>query len=986
MTSPFICASCRRNLPRRALPLATTKSRPRAFYHSFVDIVPPPPDDKQLAARRKSAQTSAAIPIHINFDELFLNREALKKPSRYSETREKDRFEDGFSEKSMGESVGDAAETPELGRRSKPTPTSGHGARVINGQNSAGGLSELKTHSQPPGPSNTESMLKGDDAQEIESSQPVLIREVYPEHPAFGRSPIAHLKRLLVTPSTSGQDVWVWFKKNFPEPDCSALTRLELQDQVLIAKGEVFGHLLGFLTKKWLLREETSVPRPVEVIERLEYLKVMTRLEWHSRAIWRLVVEALRSKSTNTDKTNLEWNFAIVEELASLWALLFRQCTSESTIDLEMKEGGTVDWSGLPKDLVRQKYGDLAEGQATKAEAEQAMVSRLGRHKKIGSRLFDDLQGRVPDNVIPSLAISALATFTLLNEHRIEGKGVITHEPFQKYLAHLLYRADTLSAVNSLCELLKRWNFTPRECQMIRQKLVQTPSKVMLIRATESAKVVFEDTPMTLEENESLEDAFHKKIALRLAKGSLRQIIALWAQARRIYTSTNGTGDLALNRIPPDLYARFLYAFSRLKRTDMTDEVWNHMVASGVEQSAAHWGALMKGRQMNAVAVEEIWLRMVAGGILPDGHTWSARIHSLIAFGKKADAGLNALEKMGINWLEAVGKTYGKKRPALATVGDLPGAPKPNVVTLNAAVNALSRRSRKDRALFSRVFSWASQFGIKPNERTYNVLIKECLRDGNMREAMKILGRMEEACVPPDGATFGMFINHIFRQRQESGEAMNPEQQEAMLASILRVLEERGMSSSEETMGLMFDILVKQHNNLEAAQRVLDYMAAHGMKPNPHIYTILMTHHFQQGDDPDGSGVPDFAAIEALWSNIENTGGIVDHIFYDRMIEGYARAGEVGQAMTFLGRMGRESKKPGWQALTMLVKALVEAGQLDRVREIVDDVENYEGNVRGGVRGYNRWGDRFWEEVRLSGIRRVKNEVGQGEGGKATVG
>jgi pentatricopeptide repeat protein len=136
---------------------------------------------------------------------------------------------------------------------------------------------------------------------------------------------------------------------------------------------------------------------------------------------------------------------------------------------------------------------------------------------------------------------------------------------------------------------------------------------------------------------------------------------------------------------------------------------------------------------------------------------------------------------------------------------------------------------------------------------------------------------------------------------------------------------------------------------------ILNYMRHHNVTISPPIYTSLMTHYFNQEE-------PDFAAIEALWSNIRSSGSAVDHLFYDRMIEMYSRAGDTGSARRFLNRMSNEGKKPSYQALMELLQALVKARQWPLVQELVRDIKRQEGLVKGGVK-YSPFAQRFWEFV-----------------------
>ena len=90
---------------------------------------------------------------------------------------------------------------------------------------------------------------------------------------------------------------------------------------------------------------------------------------------------------------------------------------------------------------------------------------------------------------------------------------------------------------------------------------------------------------------------------------------------------------------------------------------------------------------------------------------------------------------------------------------------------------------------------------------------------------------------------------------------------------------------------------------------------------------------------------PDLAAVQALWRHIESHnrgwGAVLDNLFYDRMIEGYARhhrlAG-IQPALGFLKRARQAGQRNGWVALEAVSRALAERQQWDRLRALVDQV------------------------------------------------
>ena len=396
--------------------------------------------------------------------------------------------------------------------------------------------------------------------------------------------------------------------------------------------------------------------------------------------------------------------------------------------------------------------------------------------------------------------------------------------------------------------------------------------------------------------------------------------------------------ELQSRLIPMKLYNMFLFAFMTLRRSDRAIAIWNHMVLSGRQPEQATWGAMLQGcqRARDPRSVEIIWGKMRAAGIDPDVRSWTTRIGALIHSGK-ADLGLRALAEMGRIWLEATqaANSRGTSINTNATTGDSAEPAKPTVITVNVVIAGLIKVRKRE--LTPRILAWAKKLGIEPNIVTFNTLLGSAVRDGRTDEAGRLLQQMESLKIQPDIVTFTIILDGLFQN-----DAMGPSDQPAAdkgeaVAAVLAQMEESGVEANTLTYGTIIDNLLKSSTpNLPAARAVLDHMANRNIRPSPHIYTILLTYYFSQNP-------PDLAALDVLWNRIRLERGVVDNIFYDRMLEGYGKLGESGKMMTFLRRMAKEGKAPGWEALIVVLKALVHAEEWDMVGDLVSDVEREHG-------------------------------------------
>jgi pentatricopeptide repeat protein len=98
-------------------------------------------------------------------------------------------------------------------------------------------------------------------------------------------------------------------------------------------------------------------------------------------------------------------------------------------------------------------------------------------------------------------------------------------------------------------------------------------------------------------------------------------------------------------------------------------------------------------------------------------------------------------------------------------------------------------------------------------------------------------------------------------------------------------------------------------------------------------YTELLKFHFDH--DP-----LDMAAIDALVHRATASPKALSHIFWDRVLEGYSRAGETVKAMAVYKDIRQRNRiidtsKVAWRALHELVLALSRNGEWEIAKEVV---------------------------------------------------
>jgi pentatricopeptide repeat protein len=434
-----------------------------------------------------------------------------------------------------------------------------------------------------------------------------------------------------------------------------------------------------------------------------------------------------------------------------------------------------------------------------------------------------------------------------------------------------------------------------------------------------------------------------KALKQAIQQGKGRKVEDLWTKLlQRIANKKD-----PLQKISIELYNEFMHTYIILRQPRRSIDVWNHMQKAGESPNLVTWQILLEGcrRERNAQSVEEVWQMMVQSGVQPDIICWTTRIHALIK-GYKWQLGIKALDDMGSKWKAAVDnlKSKGKhKAGSYKDFGDIEDVVKPNTELVNAVISALIRQGKgetgRQRAkmdiVAQRVLEWAASLGIPSDISTINTLLQPLIRGGNYEGAMELLQRSRELGINPDTYTLNIFIDVIFKSSRSND--TNEETEAALthlrktLTGLLNEFEKMGVKGNVHTYGSLIDNLLKL-GNLRAANALFYHMTEQEISPSPYIYTSFFNYHFSRNP-------PDLKAVDSLWNTMQMERVFVDNILYDRLIDGYAKANDVGKAMAILGRMTKEKRKPGWGVLGEVLLCLGRAGQWQLASDVVTEAK-----------------------------------------------
>ncbi|TVY29284.1 Pentatricopeptide repeat-containing protein, mitochondrial [Lachnellula hyalina] len=537
-----------------------------------------------------------------------------------------------------------------------------------------------------------------------------------------------------------------------------------------------------------------------------------------------------------------------------------------------------------------------------------------------------------PFRQLNSIPLITVATFVLLEKDlTLDKSTILDAAPFLSALRNALggsgYDVSQLFEAAHGPGVEAVSDFVVREWPMVRDTVLKKtePQKVSA-PASEIAQDNLSAKPyMELDLYKRLENAF------KLRDGP--QVDRLWANAMELPVSQDSKQDDAsstdidkgMKTLSPKLYNFFIMAYMGLRKPNRAIDVWNHMVGNGLTPNVKTWTSMLSGCKVarDKNALESIWERMQKSQVKPDVPCWTARISGLIDLGRP-EAGLEALSEMGHLWMAANRRKKGNKKPEVLPVA-LQDAVKPTIETINAAISGLLRK-RKDEAA-SRVLDWANKLDIRPDAATFNILLRPLIRDGRSQEVKALLQQMHSLGIPADTTTFTVILEETFRNIGDQ----SPERLVEIVSGIFSEMSSVGIEASLHTYSrVIYQLLQIVQEDMTAVNAVLERMAKQGLQASPHIYTMLIEHHFSLQP-------PNLDAVRNLVDAARLRAGSTDNVFWDRVIEGYARAGDTASALRILGKLNDKANEASYYTLRTLLVALVQNQELDLARTLVQN-------------------------------------------------
>ncbi|KAL8711242.1 MAG: hypothetical protein Q9220_004387 [cf. Caloplaca sp. 1 TL-2023] len=345
-----------------------------------------------------------------------------------------------------------------------------------------------------------------------------------------------------------------------------------------------------------------------------------------------------------------------------------------------------------------------------------------------------------------------------------------------------------------------------------------------------------------------------------------------------------------------EIYIHFLTSFFALARQEQAIQVWNDMLKTGISPNQRHWNAMLNGcsKARDAASLQEVWTKMKAAGITPDQVSWTTYIHGLI-MGRKWQQGLQALDDLGAHWRrlrnsQITGAQHTTPPVTLQDKTKVEYDPnRPSIVPVHAAVSALLHTGKEEFCL--PLLDWALSHSITPTTPFFNLLLRPAARAANPTQTTHILTLMlNQKCIP-DSQTYTILLNGLLSNPNSSFPSLPHQEQQSSIFRILDAMTAQNIPIDLRTYStILYGFLSPKiaAPNAVAARAVLDHMSKNNIQPSTHIYSILISHYFALSP-------PALPAVESLWKRMKHSSTNLDREFYERMVEGFAKAKQGGE-------------------------------------------------------------------------------------------
>ncbi|KAI1655118.1 hypothetical protein F4813DRAFT_190366 [Daldinia decipiens] len=545
------------------------------------------------------------------------------------------------------------------------------------------------------------------------------------------------------------------------------------------------------------------------------------------------------------------------------------------------------------------------------------------------------------------VAILAIATYALLLD--VQRSNLSVRQSAARFVSKIAY---LISFVNFQDEALQKLSSTSPvigDYVMARWPDIKAQLKDRIeSMATSAANAEF---------NKPSYSASHGRINLAYTKTNLNHayLTRNTSELDKTWQSFAGSEkDISLEKAAelrtfPDLFDFFIHARMALNQPDHAIAALNTLRKVGLRPTMKTWNSMLDGckKARNLNGIKNVWAKLAGSGMKLDTKLWTTRIAGLIECGD-FEGGIRALEEMTKLW-----NSSSKDENTTAV--------EPTIEPVNAALNGLVRQNQVPAA--ESLLAWAGRQGIKPDIFTYNILLGRFVREGRTEDVQRVFTMMQAAGVPADEGTFTAVLNGAFT-------TIDPDDVEGQTRTVINMLDRMkavGLEPNLQTYGkIIYGLLQNGDQTSNGIKAVLAHLWGNDYELSPQIYTMLVEYYFSRNP-------PDLDAVDSLLRRrlVLKYGNVEDNVLNDRIIKGYALAGQPSKALEYYYKISAAGATVILPTQIELLHSLLRDGRVDDARDMVTNTRRLfeeSDSASDQAESARFWGHRFWQLAFSNGL------------------
>ncbi|GMI86317.1 hypothetical protein like AT2G17670 [Hibiscus trionum] len=288
-------------------------------------------------------------------------------------------------------------------------------------------------------------------------------------------------------------------------------------------------------------------------------------------------------------------------------------------------------------------------------------------------------------------------------------------------------------------------------------------------------------------------------------------------------------------------------------------------------------------------AVNQILNMMVNNGLKPNQVTTDIAIRSLCGVGR-IDHAVELVKELSL-----------KQSP-------------PDTYTFNFLVKNLCK-CRTLSTVYGFIDDMKSSFDVKPDLVTYTILIDNVCNSKNLREAMRLVGVLNESGFKPDSFVYNTIMK---------GYCMQSKGSEAI--EVYKKMKEEGVEPDLVTYNTLIFGLSKS-GRVKEARKYLDILVESGHFPDAVTYTSLMNGMCREGNA--------LGAV-VLLEEMERKGCTPNSCTYNTLLHGLCKCRLMEKGMELYGAMKSAGMELETASYATLVRALCREGRVAEAYDVFD--------------------------------------------------